>query len=326
MKIVLCEWRVGEKMNNGRKIAEGGVLLAVYVLLLFITVQIPFLGMITFFFLPIPFILVMLKENNSWLFGFLVVASVLSVIFGTVFSVPLTLFAGAVGIVIGYHLKNDKPVIQMFISTTLTVIACLIIFYSVTIFVAHMNIIEETMTMFEESMNESINTLNALGQPVPGNFEQTIRESMKMVRILLPSTLVISSMVLSYFMILAAQPFVKRFSNKTMKWPLFRNLRLPKSLLWYYIFVLIATLFIQVDEGSYFSMAVTNILYILQLFLVLQGVSFIFYVSHVKGWVKAIPIVLVVISLLNPLLLTLVRILGIIDVSLPFREAISKQK
>ncbi len=62
-------------MNNGRKIAEGGVLLAVYVLLLFITVQIPLLGMVTFFFLPIPFILVMIKEKISWLFGFLAVAS-----------------------------------------------------------------------------------------------------------------------------------------------------------------------------------------------------------------------------------------------------------
>lgn len=313
-------------MNNGRKIAEGGVLLAVYVLLLFITVQIPFLGMITLFFLPIPFILVMLKEKISWLLGFLAVASVLSIIFGTVFSIPLTLFAGFVGIVIGYHLKYDKPVIQMFISSTLMIIACLIIFYSVTIFVANMNIIEETMTMFEESMNASIDTLNALGQPVPEDFEQTMRESMEMIQILMPSTLVVSSMVLAYFMILAAQPFVKRFSDKTVSWPLFRNLRLPKSLLWYYIFVLLATLFIQVEEGSYFSMAITNILYILQLFMVLQGFSFIFYVSHVKGWAKAIPIVLVVISLLNPFLLTLVRILGIIDLSLPFREAISKQK
>lgn len=313
-------------MNNGRKIAEGGVLLAVYVLLLFITVQIPFLGMITLFFLPIPFILVMLKEKVSWVLGFLAVASVLSILFGMLLSVPVTLFAGFVGMVIGYQLKYDKPVIQMFISSTLATIACLIIFYIVTIFVLDMNIIEETMTMFEESMDTSIDTLNALGQPVPENFEQMMRESMEMIRVLMPSTLVVSSMVLSYFMILAAQPFVKRFSDKTVKWPLFRNLRLPKSLLWYYIFVLLATLFIQVDEGTYFSMAITNILYILQLFMVLQGFSFIFYVSHVKGWVKAIPIVLVVISLLNPLLLTLVRILGIIDLSLPFREAISKPK
>ena len=73
-------------------------------------------------------------------------------------------------------------------------------------------------------------------------------------------------------------------------------------------------------------MAIMNILFILQLFMLLQGFSFLFYISHVKGWVKAIPIILVVVSLLNPIMLTIVRILGIIDLSFPFREAISKTK
>ena len=85
-----------EKLNNGRKITESGLLLAVYALLLFITVQVPFLGMITMFFLPVPFILVMMKEKLSWLFGFLAVAFVVDDdLFGTIFSVPLTLLAGS---------------------------------------------------------------------------------------------------------------------------------------------------------------------------------------------------------------------------------------
>ena len=57
------------------------------------------------------------------------------------------------------------------------------------------------------------------------------------------------------------------------------------------------------------DMAITNILFILQLFILLQGFSFLFYISHVKGWVKAIPIILVVVSLLNPIMLTIVRII-----------------
>ena len=84
--------------------------------------------------------------------------------------------------------------------------------------------------------------------------------------------------------------------------------------------------FYKMDDNSYLYMAIVNILFILQLFILLQGFSFIFYMSHLKGWVKAIPIILVVISLLNPIMLTIVRILGIIDLSFPFREAISKKK
>ena len=74
-----------------------------------------------------------------------------------------------------------------------------------------------------------------------------MRDSMEMIQTLIPSALVVTSMIFSYLFILAAQPFVKRFSGKIVKWPLFRNLRLPKILLWYYIIVLIVTLFIKVD-------------------------------------------------------------------------------
>ena len=184
--------------------------------------------MVTFFFLPIPFILVMIKEPISWVFGFLAVTSLFDHYIWNAFIVPLTLLVGFVGMVIGYHLKHEKSVTQMFISSTLTTITYLLLFYSVTIFVAGVNIIEESMTMFEQSTNTSMDIMNSLGQPVPENFEQTMRDSMEMIQTLMPSAFVVTSMVLSYLFILAAQPFVKRFSGKIVKWPLFRNLRLPK--------------------------------------------------------------------------------------------------
>ena len=78
-----------------------------------------------------------------------------------------------------------------------------------TIFVVDVNIIEESMTMFEESMDTSIDIMNSLGQPVPENFEQTMRDSMDMMQTLMPSAFVVTSMMLSYLFILAAQPICK---------------------------------------------------------------------------------------------------------------------
>ena len=42
-----------------------------------------------------------------------------------------------------------------------------------TIFVTGVNIIEESMKMFEQSMKTSMDIMNSLGQPVPENVEQT---------------------------------------------------------------------------------------------------------------------------------------------------------
>ncbi len=55
-----------EALNDGGKVAEGGVLLALYSILLFLVIQLPFIGSILFFILPIPFILIALKQSMTF--------------------------------------------------------------------------------------------------------------------------------------------------------------------------------------------------------------------------------------------------------------------
>ncbi|MFJ8259109.1 YybS family protein [Peribacillus asahii] len=313
-------------MNKGKKIAEGGMLLALYSILLFITINVPFLGMITFFLLPIPFVLVMIKETNSWSIGFLAVASVLGIIIGTILSLPTVLLTGVMGIVIGYHVKHNKSTIQMFISSILAFIAGSLLILIATNIILDMNVVDETLTMVEESMETSFDMMDMLGQNVTDDMKQQMRDSIEMIPMMIPSMLVISAMVMVYIFILASQPFIKRFSDKVVKWPLFRELRLPKSILWYYLITLVVTFFMNTDDHSYVNMAILNLMFILQLFILLQGLSFVFYISYVKGWGRFVPILITVVSLLNPIFLTIVRILGIIDLGFPFREAMTKSK
>ena len=313
-------------MNKGKKIAEGGMLLALYSILLFITINIPFLGMITFFLLPIPLVLVMIKETISWSIGFLAVASVLGIIIGTILSLPTVLLTGVMGIVIGYHVKHNKSTIQMFISSVLAFIVGSLLILIATNIILDMNVVDETLTMVEESMETSFDMMDMLGQNVTDDMKQQMRDSIEMIPMMIPSMLVISSMVMAYIFILASQPFIKRFSDKVVKWPLFHELRLPKSILWYYLITLVATFFMNTDDHSYVNMAILNLMFILQLFILLQGFSLVFYISYVKGWRKFVPILITVVSLLNPIFLTIIRILGIIDLGFPFREAITKSK
>jgi len=313
-------------LNKGKKIAEGGMLLALYSILLFITINIPFLGMITFFLLPIPLVLVMIKETISWSIGFLAVASVLGIIIGTILSLPTVLLTGVMGIVIGYHVKHNKSTIQMFISSVLAFIVGSLLILIATNIILDMNVVDETLTMVEESMETSFDMMDMLGQNVTDDMKQQMRDSIEMIPMMIPSMLVISAMVMAYIFILASQPFIKRFSDKVVKWPLFRELRLPKSILWYYLITLVATFFMNTDDHSYVNMAILNLMFILQLFILLQGFSLIFYISYVRGWGKFVPILITIVSLLNPIFLTIVRILGIIDLGFPFREAITKSK
>ena len=313
-------------MNSGRKIAEGGALLALYCILLFITVYIPLLGFITFFFLPIPYILVTVKQKLSWAFGFLFVGLVLSLLIGTALSLPMTMLMGVTGITIGSFLKRDKPMVPMFISAVLIFLGGTLATYVATVLLSEVNYIEETMIILEESIDSSTEIMESFGQAPTEKVIQSMHESIETLNTLLPSLFVIASITMVLLIFLAANPILKRFSDKQLNWPRFQDLRLPKSLLWYYLITMLLALFVNMDDNGFVYMAITNLFFILQFFIMIQGYSLLFYISDVKGWAKAIPIVIVIVSLLMPIFAIIIRFLGIIDLGFPFRETIKKKE
>ncbi|MBK5444255.1 MULTISPECIES: YybS family protein [unclassified Peribacillus] len=313
-------------MNSGRRIAEGGALLALYCILLFITVHIPIVGTFTLFFLPIPFILVTTKQKISWALGYLFVASLLSILISTILSVPMTLLMGATGITIGYFLKKDKPMAPMFISTVLVFLGGTLLIYAATVLVLDVNYIEKSMVMLEESIDSSVGIMESFDQAPTERIEKRMHESIDLLNTLMPSLFVVTSVIMVLLIFFAAHPILKRFSDKTLKWPHFRDLRLPKSLLWYYLITMLLALFVNTDKNSFVYMAITNLFFILQFFILIQGYSLVFYISHVKSWTKAILILIVVASLLHPIFITIIRFLGIIDLGFPFRETIKKKE
>ena len=313
-------------MTSGRKIAEGGALLALYCILLFITIYIPLLGFMTFFFLPIPFILVTIKQKLSWSVGFLFVGSLLTILIGSILSLPMTLLMGTTGIMIGSFLKRDKPMTPMFISAVLIFLAGIIVTYAATVVLTGVNYIEETMKVMEESIDSSTKIMESFGQAPTEKIIEGMHDSISTLTTLIPSLLVITSIFMVLLIFLAAQPILKRFSDKSLNWPRFQDLRLPKSLLWYYLITMLLALFVNMDNNGFVYMAITNLFFILQFFIMIQGYSLIFYFSDVKGWAKAIPVLIVVASLLLPIFAILIRFLGIIDLGFPFRETIKKKE
>ncbi|RFU68072.1 YybS family protein [Bacillus sp. V59.32b] len=313
-------------MNNGKKIAEGGALLALYSILLFITMQIPVLGLVSFFCLPIPFILTAAKQKLGWSIGFLFVACVLSVLFGTILAIPTALIAGLLGIIIGDLLKRNKPPFIIYISAFLTFLAGTLVMYAISIWFLEINYLQELMKVFEATVNRTIDTMTAFGLEPSEAEQKRLFDMVDMFDTLLPTLLVTTSMVIVALVFVAARPILKRFSEKQLSWPPLRELQLPKSLLWYYLITMILMLFLNQEESGSLYMVLVNLYVILQLLMMLQGYSLLFFFSHLQGWVKAIPVTILVLSLVLPLFQTFIRILGIIDLGFPLREILQKKK
>ena len=310
-------------MNNGRRVAESGVFLGVFAILLLISTYMPFLSIVSTLFLPVPFILIAERNSKEWSLLFLLAASLLTLIISNLMAMPLTIMFGLIGIVMGQYLQKDGSRLQMYIVASLICIFGFIFTYAGSILLFDIDIFQDSLNLASESLEQSAAVMEAMGQTEQmGTIRESMARMMETLQQLLPSLFIISGLFVTGLIFLFNKPIINRFCrNKLIIGPV-RNIQLPKSLLWYYLLTMVISLFVTVDADHFLFMAILNIMFCLQLFMLLQGISLIFYFSHVKKWHKAVPVTIVVLSFIMPLLPPFIRILGIMDLGFNLRDKI----
>ncbi len=316
----------GKELKNVNQLTKGAMFLAIFSVLLFITLYIPLLGGIINFFLPLPFILFAAQNNLKSSALLLVGAIFLSLILGTMLAIPMTIVCGMTGISIGYLIHKNKSRWIVFFASSMVFLSNLIVFYIVSVVFFQVNIIKEFNQMMKESTDISIDMMEKIGQAPNEQVIQQFQNNLSMLETLMPSVFVLGAFMSVLLIMIVSIPIIKRFGVQLSQWTPLRELTLPKSLLWYYLICMALSMFINPEQGTYLYIAVSNLLFILQMCMILQGVSFIFYYCHVKGFGKSVPVTVIVFSMLLPFLLYIVRIFGIIDLGFDLRRRLEKKQ
>ncbi|HJV18046.1 MAG TPA: YybS family protein [Bacillales bacterium] len=314
-------------MKNVRKLTEGAILMAAFTVLLLVTIYVPVLGMVVNLFLPVPFILFAAKNDLKSLVLFMVASLIISFISGTIFALPLTLAYGLTGTVMGYLLQKNKSRTTILISGSIIFLSNLVIQYIVSTAFFHFNIIDEMIKTVNESIKMSSKLMEGMGQgQESAKIIDQFEKGLDLIKTLVPSLFVMSSFIIVFFIQLLSLPIIKRFGIKVENWKPFREISLPRSLLWYYLLAMLGNMLLHPAQGTYMFNAFTNLTYILQLFMVFQGLTFIFHFFYQRGTKKSVPVVLSVLTMLVPVFLYIVGILGIIDLGFDLRRRSGKKE
>jgi uncharacterized protein YybS (DUF2232 family) len=314
-------------VNKARKITEGALFLAAFAVLLLLTIYVPVVAIMINFVLPLPFIMFAAKNNNKYIGAFLVAAIFISFIAGSLMGLSLMLIYGSTGTVIGYLIQKSKSRIAILIASSLTFMAGVIILYVVSVIFFKFNFIHELIEAFKQSASVSQGVLKSIGQEdqIKKLAEQNAN-MIKMIETLAPSVLIMTSILSVFFIQLICFPIAKRFGLKVQQWGNFKDLSLPRSLLWYYLLAMVARILLHPQEGTYLYTALINLVYILEMFMVLQGFSFLFYIFHRKSVSKGLRVIITIVVIVIPILLYIVRILGIIDLGFDLRKRVEKKE
>lgn len=309
-------------MKNTKFITEGAALLAIYAMLLLISMYVPILGTVVTFALPLPFILLTIRYRLSNAFVIFTSALFITVIISQPMNLVKTTMFGLIGIVLGYMYKKQKKPVEILMAGTLAYLIGIMLIYVASIKFFNIDLMKQMQNMFNESMAQSEKIVTAAGMPISKEQKELFAQFNDVLQTLFPSLLVMVSVCFSWITVMISGSVLRKLKHDVIPWPKFKDIQLPKSIVWYYVIFILLSTFIKVEPTSYLHMVFSNLYVIFALLLVLQGLTFIAFIAHSKGFTKGVPIISFIACMFIPMLFPLVTILGIIDLGISLRSKI----
>ena len=309
-------------MKRVNVLTEGAILLALFTVLTLMTLYLPLIGAFLMVFLPLPFILYTVRHGIKAAVTLMAASIFITLIVGSLFALPLTLTYALSGIVMGYFYQKRQTAGAL-IGGTIAFLISFVVMYAASVAFFQIDPIEEATGSMDETIDMAKSMMAAIGQEANEAAINQLEEQMKYIGYLIPSLLVSVSFIFAILSHAVTIPVLKRLKIQLVPLKPFREWKLPTSIVWYYLIVSFI-FFLNLDTGSFLYIAAVNLLFVLQVLLVVQGFSFIFFYSHVKNYSKAIPVTAIILSLILPILMYLVRILGIIDLAFNLRGRVKK--
>ncbi|HDX9587337.1 TPA: YybS family protein [Bacillus pseudomycoides] len=309
-------------MKPIRLITEGAVLLALYAVLLLVSLYMPVLGAICIFALPLPFLIFSIRYQLSSACMLLGAAILVTLIVSSPLSIANTLMFGITGIILGHMYKKKKSVIEILMVGTLVYLVSFVLLYIVSVQFFNIDIVKQMQDMFKQSMEQSEKFMKMAGASVNEGQLAELKKAVNTIGMLLPTVLAMASLFSSWITILIANRVLKRLKYTAVSWPKFRDIQIPKSVVWLYVVIILLGSFTKIEAGSYVEMVFLNLSTIFTFLLLLQGFSFLAFFTNAKGYTKAVPILTFVGGLFVPVLFPLMTILGIIDLGFLLRSKV----
>jgi len=309
-------------VKQTKALVEGAIMISIFAVMTLFYLYVPLLSIIFFMAAPIPIILYTIRHGLKKGIAAGAIGIVISFLIGSInglLSAPMLI---AVGIGMGVFYSRRQPG-QAIITGALIYLFSFLIYFVVSVQLFQVDIlgvakesIDQIMPMVESTLKQS----GASDQEIAKQLKQ-FREMQDTALNSLPVALLIFVTLMSFVNHWFVRPLIKRFVPDMPALKKFKDMRLPKSMVWYYLLTLLLML-IQPEKGSFLSLVQTSAFQILFILVLIQGFSFIFYYCHEKNISKVVPIFAVVLTILFPPIGVIVRIIGIADIGFDLREKV----
>ncbi|WP_458109988.1 YybS family protein [Bacillus zhangzhouensis] len=312
-------------MKQTKALVEGAIMISIFSVMMLFYLYVPLLSIIFFLAAPIPIILYTIRHGLKKGIAAGAIGIVISFLIGSIAGLMSAPMLIAVGLGMGVFYSKRQPG-NAVITGALIYLFSFLIYFVVSVQLFQVDIlgiakeaIEQMIPMLESVLKQS----GASEQDIAKQLKQ-FREMQDTALSALPVALLIGVTLMAFVNHWFVQPLIKRFVKDMPILKKFKDMRLPKSMVWYYLLTLLLML-IQTEKGSFLWLVQTSAFQILFILVLIQGFSFIFYYCHEKNISKVVPIFAIVLTVLLPPIGVIVRIIGIADIGFDLRDKVKNK-
>ncbi|MEF2966499.1 DUF2232 domain-containing protein [Paenibacillus sp. M1] len=295
---------------------------SVVYLLLLLSLATP-LTVVTAFFLIVPgVVLYTTLSTKAFVLHIAPVWIISALIFGPAFLLEAAYFL-IPAVVMGHLYKKRVSALRTILTGagSITVLFLLLLLIGTVFFDFNL-----TATI-EDMLNTATAPLqNVAESPFAGGVVWTpeLSEQLSSMTVrFIPFTIIMCSFVFATIAHAIARPTLGSMGHIVPKLPPFRDWRLPRALIWYYLIGLIVQLFTGATAtNGFLGTILLNLIPLLQFLFMIQSASLFFFAAYHRKWNPAIPVLLVVALLFFPLL----WIVGVFDIAFPLREKLTRPR
>lgn len=304
--------------NQTKRLTQGAMMIAIFAVLVAIALYIPVISIVASVFALLPIAWFNAKYDRMTSIMVSTVAVVITFFFGGFMVMAFSLIFAATGVAIGDALRTKKSKLFLLISTSLTLLFTFAIQYIIALRLFEFDFIKNSMQLMRTTYEQSI----TLSEQITGTqivSKENLNTLFSLIEMAQPAIITISVFAFAFVLIVINLPVLKRLGIQVPKFKPFKNMRLPQAILWYYLIVLVISMFVKPEFGSMLYVIVLNFSVLLWILFTLQGLSFIYYVIDIYG---APSFLKVLITILIIPLYSFVVLLGIVDLGFNLRAFI----
>lgn len=311
-----------------RPMTESGILSAVAIVMIIMSVYLPVLGVVTGIIWPVPLTLLGVRHGYTWsLLAVVITGLVTAMVLQPLTALQAVLAFGGMGVVLGHAIRQKYHPLKTLLVTTAASLTGVLAVLALGFLVMGINPLSDQLDMMTEAFGEvqtMYRTTGLFNEEQLTSMAAMSAATLELLKLLLPGLLVLTSVVYAWANLLAARVLLRRLGTEVPTFPPFTEWHLPRGIL--YAGAVVAVMFYwgHYRDVQPLDTISANLGMLLLVLFFLQGLSLFYYLADKYNLSRLVKGIILFLTFTNGFCMELTFFAGLWDVVFDYRRLRSR--